>query len=354
MPLQLRVSLASTVKHCKGLLHYDWPNMQSTFITPIRAQTLLLLSSALLGDLLITSLHALTQTETCKDMHAHRKKGSTVPPQKTWEEPTLCFCDALTRSVTVMWPYSMQTSQQGLKRGERACVFVSVQVFSAVCAETRLWWRRTGPGTEEQPCTLPDPCSDEYNMITKAEASPAQPGMAQLSTRTHDYLMTTARAEARLLLASVCFLQPQRMNRYPCELTWMNFDRGNMGQSALCCWSMICDCTLLNRGEMRGHKNTQVFSVAPSSFSPFSSCSWCWMTFQSKTNSWWPPPFIHFKCYVMAKDPFLEGLVHREQYFLFMKHSFHSVFCCNQKKEEEGKPFTIISFSTFQIANMDF
>ena len=44
------------------------------------------------------------------------------------------------------------------------------------------------------------------------------------------------------------------MNHYPGKLTWMNVDRGNMGESALSCRSMICDCTLLNRGEMGGHK----------------------------------------------------------------------------------------------------
>lgn len=143
MPLHKHASLVSTVEHCKGLLHCDWPNTHThtcthgALIAPIRAQTLLPLSSALLGDLHITSLHAVTQTEACKDAHTHRKEDQTGPPQqqkkKNLEEPTVCFLWRVKLSVTVMWPpYSMQTNQWGgggLKWGERACVFVSVRVF---------------------------------------------------------------------------------------------------------------------------------------------------------------------------------------------------------------------------------
>lgn len=46
-----------------------------------------------------------------------------------------------------------------------------------VSAVTRLLWWWTGPRTEEQPCTLPEPCGNDYNMNTKAEA--AQPSRAQ-------------------------------------------------------------------------------------------------------------------------------------------------------------------------------
>lgn len=106
--------------------------------------------------------------------------------------------------------------------------------------------------------------------ITRAlrlkQPGPAQPGHSTArhsSAQLRDPWLFNDRcqgwgSETRLLLAGVCvfffFLQPQRLNHYPGELTWMNVDRGNMGESALYCRSMICDCTPLNRGEMGGHK----------------------------------------------------------------------------------------------------
>lgn len=73
-----------------------------------------------------------------------------------------------------MRPYSAQTRQQGSKRGEHACAFASVRGPQRAGFYDALVW-----GTEEQPCTLPEPCGDEFNM--NAKAGTAQLGMAWLS-----------------------------------------------------------------------------------------------------------------------------------------------------------------------------
>lgn len=72
----------STAKGCSIVIDQTHTRTHGALIAPIRAQTLLPLSSALLGDLHITSLHAVTQTEACKDAHIHRKEDQTGPPQQ--------------------------------------------------------------------------------------------------------------------------------------------------------------------------------------------------------------------------------------------------------------------------------
>lgn len=142
MPLHKHASLVSTVEHCKGLLHCDWPNTHThtcthgALIAPIRAQTLLPLSSALLGDLHITSLHAVTQTEACKDAHTHRKEDQTGPPQQQKKKIGGAHCVfsvtrqiVSDRDVTSILHADKPVGGGGLKWGERACVFVSVRVF---------------------------------------------------------------------------------------------------------------------------------------------------------------------------------------------------------------------------------
>lgn len=133
--------------------------------------------------------------------------------------------------------------------------------------------------------------------------------------------MTTAGAAVCLLQASVCVVCGQRMNHYPCGLTWMNFDRGNMGQSALGCWSMICGCLLRNweEREVTKHSQSQSFSVALSRFGLFFSADaeWCCGTKPTPADL---PSLIHFKCSIMAKDPFLDLWICAPwTLFLFMK-----------------------------------
>lgn len=134
----------STAKGCSIVIDQTHTHTRThgALIAPIRAQTLLPLSSALLGDLHITSLHAVTQTEACKDAHTHRKEDQTGPPQqqkkKNLEEPTVCFLWRVKLSVTVMWPpYSMQTNQWGGGVKVRwTCVCVCVRAsFQAACSD---------------------------------------------------------------------------------------------------------------------------------------------------------------------------------------------------------------------------
>lgn len=127
-----RLPQLSTAKGCSIVT--DQTHIWHTYRL-IGAQRLLPLSCALLRDLHITSLHTLTQTEACTDVRAHKKTRQSAPPPQKKKEQILCFCDTSNRSVTVMWPCSMQTSQWGLKWGERARVLVFVRVLGVVCAE---------------------------------------------------------------------------------------------------------------------------------------------------------------------------------------------------------------------------
>lgn len=82
----------------------------------ISAQRLLPLSCALLGDLHITSLHTLTQTETCTNTHAHKrldsqKKKKRAHPVFLWLVKPLSD-----RDVTLLHA----DKPVGLKWGERA------------------------------------------------------------------------------------------------------------------------------------------------------------------------------------------------------------------------------------------
>lgn len=133
--------------------------------------------------------------------------------------------------------------------------------------------------------------------------------------------MTAAGAAACLLQAGVCVVCGQRMNHYPCGLTWMNFDRGDMGQSALGCWSMICDCFLRN-WEEREVTQHAAFSYCSESFwfvfSDAADVEWCCGTEPTPGDL---PSLIHFKCSIMAKDPFLDLWVCAPwTLFLFLKH----------------------------------
>lgn len=83
-----------------------------------------------------------------------------------------CFGGASSCSVTVMRPYSAQTQQQGSQRGEHACAFASVRG-----PQRAGFYDALVSGTEEQPCTLPEPCGDEFNMDAKAGAP--QPSWAR-------------------------------------------------------------------------------------------------------------------------------------------------------------------------------
>lgn len=140
-----------------------------------------------------SSSHAFIQAENTK---GHTPKATNPPPHPL--KPTRkkrekrrhvascsfnVFCDASNCSVTVLRPHSTQTQQQGLNRGEHACAFAYVRAPCCACYDGALVL-----GTGEQPCTLPEPCGEEFNMDVKA--GEAQPSWA----RTHDYLMAAARA----------------------------------------------------------------------------------------------------------------------------------------------------------------
>lgn len=84
-----------------------------------------------------------------------------------------------------MRPYSTQTRQRGLNGGEHACAAALVQQRGCYDGAPVL-------GTEEQPCTLPEPCGDEFSV--NAGPGLAQLGSARPSEGTHDYLMAAARA----------------------------------------------------------------------------------------------------------------------------------------------------------------